>query len=154
MGRALQGFARRYRAVCHGVLSLYRTQPVRAGMLSEAGDYLWSSYRCNGQGPIDSLVSPHQVYLQTAADPTDRLLYYREFVAQVAPSEELEMIRVYIQRQRALGSSRFQDQIERQLGRRSGLGVPGRPRKGRGSAEKGTLTPIPDPARGSKVLRE
>jgi putative transposase len=123
----------RYVMACYRYIEL---NPVRAGMLSEAGDYLWSSYPCNGQGRIDPLVSPHHVYLRTAADPAGRQLYHREFVAQAIPCEELETIRVYIQRQRALGSTRFQEQIERQLGRRAGPGVPGRPRKERGAAEK------------------
>lgn len=123
----------------HYVMACYRyieLNPVRAGMVPEAGDYLWSSYQCNGLGCVDPLVSPHQVYLQTATDPAGRQLHYRALVAQATRCEELEAIRTYIQRQRALGSSRFQEHIERQLQRRAGLGVPGRPRKIRVAAEK------------------
>jgi putative transposase len=50
-------------------------------------------------------------------------------VAQGINDDELAMIRTYAQRQRALGSNRFQQAIELQLGRRAGIGAPGRPRK-------------------------
>jgi putative transposase len=52
-------------------------------------------------------------------------------VAQGISDDELAMIRTYAQRQRALGTNRFQQAIELQLGRRAGKGAPGRPRKAR-----------------------
>jgi len=123
----------------HYVMACYRyieLNPVRAGMVSAAGDYTWSSYPCNGMGKVDPLVSPHSTYLQMATGPDERQLHYRKLIDDSISGDELEAIRTYIQRQRALGSSRFQEQIERQLQRRAGLGVPGRPRKERAKVEK------------------
>lgn len=125
----------RYVLACYRYIEL---NPVRAGMVGSAGDYRWSSHGANGFGRHDPLVSPHAGYLQIASDEAGRYRAYRELVEQSVNAEELERIRLYAQRQRALGSSRFQAMIERQLGRRAGLGEPGRPRKSpRHADEKG-----------------
>lgn len=80
-------------------------------------------------GRHDPLVTPHETYWQMAARPEQRRALYRELMSQSIADEDLAAIRLYVQRQRALGSSKFQAQIERQLRRRAGLGKPGRPRK-------------------------
>jgi putative transposase len=36
--------------------------PVRAEIVCPQGQYRWSSYRCNGQGKADKLVTPHPIY--------------------------------------------------------------------------------------------
>jgi putative transposase len=89
----------------------------------------WSSYGRNACGKHDSVVVSHPTYDQIAPDAAERQTGYRELVAQGIGNEELDSLRLYIQRQRALGSSRFQEQIERQLARRTGIEQPGRPRK-------------------------
>jgi putative transposase len=87
-------------------------------------------------GKVDPLVSPHSTYLQMVTGPDERQLHYRKLIDDSISGDELEAIRTYIQRQRALGSSRFQEQIESQHQMRAGLGVPGRPRKERAKVEK------------------
>jgi putative transposase len=116
----------------HYLLACYRyieLNPVRAAMVAAPADYRWSSYACNGQGNIDLLIAPHPAYLHIHPDTESRRAYYRSLVAQGINDDELAMIRTYAQRQRALGSNRFQQAIELQLGRRAGIGAPGRPRK-------------------------
>ncbi|WP_366514978.1 transposase [Solimonas terrae] len=49
-----------YLLSCHRYIEL---NPVRAGMVSHPGDYPWSSYRANGQGEADALVSPQPAVL-------------------------------------------------------------------------------------------
>ena len=115
----------RYLLACYRYIEL---NPVRAGMVPGPGDYRWSSYGGNALGSFDPLVVPHAVYEQVAYEAGERQSRYRELVAQGISDEELESLRLYVQRQRALGSPRFQDQIEHQLQRRAGLGQPGRPR--------------------------
>ena len=114
----------RYMMACYRYIEL---NPVRAGMVVSPKDYPWSSYRCNGLGLHDPLVSPHALYEQIAGDAAERCELYRELVSQSLSEEDLAAIRQYVQRQRALGSSKFQAQIEQQLQRRAGLGRPGRP---------------------------
>lgn len=50
-------------------------------------------------------------------------------VSSPVSSEDLSSICQYVQQQRALGSERFKDAIERQLARRARPGIPGRGRK-------------------------
>jgi putative transposase len=42
--------------------------PVRAGMVSDPGDYRWSSYRAHAFGLKARLWSPHRLYLQLASN--------------------------------------------------------------------------------------
>lgn len=116
----------RYVLACYRYIEL---NPVRAGMVLDPGDYGWSSYRSNAMGCSDPLVVPHPVYEQIAGEAEERRLRYRDLVVQGISDDELDALRLYAQRQRALGSTRFQEQIARQLQRRAGLGQPGRPRK-------------------------
>jgi len=121
----------RYVLACYRYIEL---NPVRAGMVPDVADYRWSSYACNGQGQPDPLLRPHPVYEQIAPEEEGRRARYRDLVAQGITDDDLVAIRLYAQRQRALGSSQFQQAIEAMLGRRAGLGKPGRP-----SARKNVL---------------
>lgn len=118
----------RYVLACYRYIEL---NPVRAGMVLDPGTYRWSSYLCNGCGVHDPLVTSHPVYDQIAREVDERHARYRELVAEGITKEELDALRLYVQRQRALGSAPFQEQIERQLERRAGLGQSGRPKKTR-----------------------
>ena len=115
-----------YVLACHRYIEL---NPVRAGMVANPAEYRWSSHRCHALGEHDPLLSPHACYLAMSPNEDERRQRYRELVMQGVPAHELDSIRLYVQRQRALGSSRFQEQIARQLARRTDIGQPGRPRK-------------------------
>jgi putative transposase len=91
--------------------------------------YRWSSFAANGYGARDPLVTPHDAYSELATNAESRCVRYRSFVTESAAEEEVIAIRLYLQRQRAMGSARFQAEVERKLQRRAGLGRPGRPRK-------------------------
>ncbi len=80
-------------------------------------------------GQHDPLVSPHSWYQQIAMTVPKRLSLCREMVSSGISDDDVAAIRQYAQRQRALGSIKFQTQIEQQLQRRAGLGQPGRPIK-------------------------
>jgi putative transposase len=116
----------RYVLACYRYIEL---NPVRAGMVASPAAYRWSSFAANGNGLHDPLVTPHAVYQQIAATTELRCARYRDLVAETLADEDLAAIRLYAQRQRALGTPRFQAQIEQQLKRRAGIGQPGRPRK-------------------------
>jgi putative transposase len=117
----------RYVMACYRYIEL---NPVRAGMVDSPGAYHWSSHAANARGMHDPLVTPHEVYRQLATNVEQRRAVYRELVALALSDEEMAAIRLYVQRQRALGSSRFQARIELRLQQRAGIGRPGRPRKG------------------------
>lgn len=116
----------RYVLACYRYIEL---NPVRAGMVAGPDEYRWSSFAANAGGSCDPLLTPHGVYLRLAASAEERLGLYRALLSEAIPPEEVAAIRLYVQRQRALGSTKFQEQIERQLQRRAGIGRPGRPRK-------------------------
>ena len=66
-GRTGALWERRYRATMidtdRYLLACYRyveLNPVRAGMVTDPGDYPWSSYRANALGGQDDLVTPHE----------------------------------------------------------------------------------------------
>ncbi len=116
----------RYVMACYRYIEL---NPVRAGMTASVDEYRWSSFAANGNGVYDRLITPHEVYQGLASDAEQRCKSYRELISQAVSDEDMASIRLYVQRQRALGSSRFHAQIEQLLERRAGIGLPGRPRK-------------------------
>ncbi|HEX5757083.1 MAG TPA: transposase [Arenimonas sp.] len=103
--------------------------PVRAGMSSWPGDYAWSSYTTNALGAASTLIQPHPAYAALGADAPTRQTAYRTLVAEAISADELESIRLNLQPQHALGSTRFRQAIEAQLARRAGPAKIGRPRK-------------------------
>lgn len=114
------------------LLSCYRyieLNPLRARMVTAPDDYPWSSFSCNALGTSNPLIQPHASYLALGADAAERCNAYHAFVIQAIPPEELENIRLHLQRQHAYGSERFRAAIETQLGRRAGPAKIGRPRK-------------------------
>lgn len=123
------------------LLSCYRyieLNPVRAAMVPNVEDYPWSSFACNAMGKHDALVRPHAAYVGLGTDDAARCASYRSLVMQAAAPEELDLIRLYLQRQHALGSCRFRAAIEAQLARRAGPMKIGRPRKSAGAQESAT----------------
>lgn len=103
--------------------------PVRAAMVNRPESYKWSSYRANAQGLEDSLLTPHAEY--EALGPTSetrQTAYCALFSAHLEP-ETLAEVRAAINGELVTGTGRFKAEIETMLGRRSGPGRRGRPRK-------------------------
>jgi putative transposase len=74
--------------------------PVRAGIVSEPVAYRWSSFRANGLGARDAVLTPHPTYLALGATRSERQRAYR-----------------------ALFERRLDAEVERLLRQRSRLGV-------------------------------
>ncbi len=104
--------------------------PVRAGMVSHAGGYRWSSYHHNALGRADPLIRPHVCYSCLARSEAERQHAYRELVQQ-ACDEDASRFSNHMRHQRPMGSDRFRAAIEAQLGRKLTPGKVGRPRKQR-----------------------
>jgi putative transposase len=106
------------------VLSCYRyieLNPVRAQMVGHPRDYYWSSYRANGEGLPNPVITPHEEYLRLG-----REAYRALFAAHLDP-QRIEEIRRATNGNYALGSQRFQTEIEHALRRRVTPGKSGRP---------------------------
>ena len=114
------------------LLQCYRyieLNPVRAAMAGTPADYPWSSYAANALGGTDPLLTPHPQYLALGADAPSLHAAYRAWVAAAVSPEELDLIRLRLQRQHALGTDRFRTLIEDQLRRSAGPAKIGRPCK-------------------------
>lgn len=116
----------RYVLACYRYIEL---NPVRAGMVGDPAEYRWTSYHVHAGGKTNELLRAHPAYTALGQDEAKRRARYAAFVAEGVTDDELQAIRLYVQRQRALGTDRFRTAIERQLQRRAGIGRPGRPAK-------------------------
>ena len=112
------------------VLGCYRyieLNPVRADMVHHPRQYRWSSYRANGDGVNDALITPHDEYLRLGRSEDERRASYRElFKAHLDPARMTE-IRNATNGNYALGNQRFKADIEHALNRRATPGKSGRP---------------------------
>ncbi len=112
------------------LMKLYRyieLNPLRAGLVSDAGDYLWSSYRHNALGTPSGMTDEHALYLQLGRDPVSRRFNYRSYVNREMDEDELQSIRSAINKGMALGDNSFKAEIEQLTGRRMFAGKKGRP---------------------------
>lgn len=125
------------------LLSCYRyieLNPVRAGMVDQPQNYRWSSYHNNALGKTITLIKPHQEYLRLGSSETERLASYRALFSAHLESETISQIRSATNGNYALGSERFQKEIEAALNRRVMRGVAGRPKDiGPAQGEQGEL---------------
>jgi putative transposase len=103
--------------------------PVRAGMCPDPADYPWSSHGCNALGHDDPLIHPHPNYQRLGTTREQRCAAYRAITMETLSNEDIQAIRLHLQRQHALGSDRFRSAIEAQLARSVGPLRIGRPRK-------------------------
>lgn len=115
-----------YLLLCQRYIEL---NPVRAAMVDDPAHYRWSSYRANGLGQDDPLLSMHPVYESLAGERVARLKAYRALFRSELDAEAIGDIRVALNQGQPLGNSRFIDGIERATGVRREVKPRGRPRK-------------------------
>jgi len=116
--------AAEYLLTCYRYIEL---NPVRAGMVEVPEDYPWSSYRRNGWGEANSLVTDHSLYLALGKDGATRQLAYRQLFAGHLEPVALQVMRESLARNYPLGNDRFRESIEQQLGHVVGHRDRGRP---------------------------
>jgi putative transposase len=121
-----------YLLLCQRYIEL---NPVRAEMTDDPARYPWSSYRANGLGQPDVLLTPHYLYLALDGDPANRQALYRFLFRSELDHEALADIRLALNQGQPLGKGRFLDQVEKMLGRRCEVRPRGRPRKVKGTDE-------------------
>ncbi len=104
-----------YFLICMRYIEL---NPVRAGIVQNPADYVWSSYRANGLGQKSRLWRPHQQYLALGATPQERQIRYRALFESHVEDTVILDIRRSVNQGLALGSDKFKQQIEELGGRR------------------------------------
>jgi len=116
----------RYLLTCMRYIEL---NPVRAGMVVDPGEYRWSSYQHHsGESAMEWLAEPEE-YRRLATSSESRVRAYRELFTQSLAIAVVEAIRSHLNKDCALGSSKFQDEVEAMAGRRAKIVPQGRPRK-------------------------
>ncbi len=102
--------------------------PVQAVMVDDPAHYRWSSYRANGLGQTDAILTPYPVYLKIAQDVSERQAAYRHFFRPQLDDEAIADIRLALHQSLSLGNSHFRDQIAQTVGERCEARLRGRPR--------------------------
>lgn len=95
---------KRYFLLCSRYIEL---NPVRAGMVSDPGHYLWSSYRHNGLGQADERLTPHAEYLALGRTDHDRQATYRALFRTELDEAAVADIRLALGQGQPLGNNRF-----------------------------------------------
>lgn len=104
--------------------------PVRARMVTEAGDYPWSSYRARiDTSEAESWLHLDQYYLGLGLSESERKEGYARFIRSAVPDSELVLIRGALQRGQLTGNRQFVEEVSQILGRRIDVRGQGRPRR-------------------------
>ena len=93
---------------------------MRAGIVRAPGDYPWSSYRINGLGLADPLVTPHERYHALGVDDRSRRAAYRALCDAPFDEPTLRDVREATHKGWALGDDHFRERIATLLTRRVG----------------------------------
>jgi len=114
----------RYLLACMVYIDL---NPVRAGLVKDAGDYPWSSYGCYVGTRVDRLVTPHPLYWTLGNTPFAREAAYAELVRAGTTREQQEALTRSALSGWALGSESFVADLQKRTERRLVKNQPGRP---------------------------
>ncbi len=101
--------------------------PVRADMVHSPAQYRWSSYRFNGQGKPDRLLTAHPLYQALGKEVKERTAAYKALFKAHVDEGALDEIRTAWQSGTPLGNEYFRDKIEKKLGCKVGQARRGRP---------------------------
>lgn len=114
-----------YLLTCQRYIEL---NPVRAAMVEDPAHYRWSSYRANGLGQADVMVTPHSLYQALGRTGTERQAAYRALFRAHLDRDAIDDIRLAINQNQPLGNERFCAKIEQMTGIRREAKPRGRPR--------------------------
>ena len=113
-----------YLLACYRYIEL---NPVRAGIVSNPGQYRWSSFARNGLSSNDELIKEHAEYLNLGNSEQQRAENYRLLFEKLISEDELNSLRTHTQSGTPLGNSKFREKIEAALAMKTGQPFRGRP---------------------------
>jgi len=90
--------------------------PVRAGMVTDPGNYRWSSYVAHGLGNQVAMLTPHPLYLSLGDDQITRMKRYREHIKIPLGVDVVTKIRHCANRGLILGTEAFRQDFEELTG--------------------------------------
>ncbi len=118
------------------VLRYIEANPIRAGLVEQAGDYRWSSFRAHGLGQNDPLLDRVVPYETLAAQPVGRQRRWSAYVHETPDEAELAAIRRCGQTGLPFGESSWVGRLCERLRLDLTIRPRGRPRKGIAQAGK------------------
>ena len=86
--------------------------PVRAGMVQDPADYVWSSYAAHAFGRRIEMWSAHDEYLALGNSLNSRQMAYRALFSSQLGTNVVADIRDSLNKGFALGNQRFRDEVE------------------------------------------
>ena len=89
----------RYFLLCQRYIEL---NPVRAGMVTSAAEFSWSSFSYNALGHPNALLTEHEIYRRLGASTHARRTVYRELIESSLADSDVMAIRKAIQSRRPL----------------------------------------------------
>lgn len=132
----------RYLMTCYRYIEL---NPVRAGMVAEPEDYIWSSYRANVRGPWDWL-QPHSHFATLGPDEAAQRRAYATLFAECLAENDLALLRQAIFYSQPIGDEVFRHQLRIRFGVKPGQLGAGRPRgKASRKASRKNRKPLSSP---------
>jgi putative transposase len=103
--------------------------PVRAGMVSDPVEHLWSSHHHHIGTRVDKLITPHALYWQLGNTPFAREVAYTEMVRAGLSVNQVGALTRATLSGWALGDDAFKSSLQAQTPRRVNPGPIGRPPK-------------------------
>ncbi len=85
--------------------------PVRAGMVTDPGDYQWSSYRIHGFGLHSKMWTPHANFLDLGKNAKVRQSVYRNLMSEAMDAGVVAKIRHCVNTGLVLGTEVFRNQV-------------------------------------------
>ena len=81
-------------------------------MVDDPAHYRWTSYRHNALGQASPYLTPHPLYLAIGRGDTERQAAYRDLFRAQLDNKAIDDIRLALNQNQPLGSSRFYARIE------------------------------------------
>jgi putative transposase len=114
----------RYLLACMAYIDL---NPVRAGMVAQAGDFVWSSYAHHTGLRLEPWLTPHPLYWELGNTPFAREMAYANLVQAGIASVQQTALTDATLRGWALGEPEFMADLQKRTERRVSKTTAGRP---------------------------
>jgi putative transposase len=111
------------------VLRYIEANPLRAGSVTDAAEYRWSSFAAHGRGRADGLLDPIAAYDDLAGSLAWRRRRWSAYVHDEPDDDELAAVRRSVQTGLPYGDKKWVEKLGRRLGLDLEIRPRGRPRK-------------------------
>ena len=105
------------------------SNPIRAKIVKDLKDYLWSSFGFKTEGKPDNITDEDPTYLSLGKTEKERQINYKKHFLEEIPNKEVNTIRLSTQKGGIIGSKEFSNKIASVVGRDIVLRSRGRPKK-------------------------